>query len=155
MSKDVVYFVMATNGLIKIGRTKNVEQRMSHIATHSPLDIMLMFTLDGDDWGRTELAIHEYFEKYRIKGEWFLIPADELREFIGQDWIIDVIDEYAIYFEAQSAYTEPTVCSVCCRHFPKYKTATVRNLESREIDHVCLRCLGLMEKIETTEDVFE
>ncbi len=71
----VVYFVQATNGLIKIGNTKQLKWRFESLQGQSPLPLEILATTPGN---RTvEFAYHATFAEHRQHGEWFK-PAPEL-----------------------------------------------------------------------------
>lgn len=72
-----VYFARREgNGLIKIGWSANVPNRM--IA----LKAKLIGAVPGDE--DDEKSLHERFAHLRVKGEWFK-PADELLAYIRQE----------------------------------------------------------------------
>lgn len=79
----MIYFVRSRNtGLIKIGCSDNVTQRMSQLGTqHGKLD--LLGTIPG---GRAfENALHRAFAEFRAEGmgrEWF-VDNPELRKYIA------------------------------------------------------------------------
>lgn len=71
----VVYFVEAKRlGVVKIGRTTEMERRLSRLQVASPVELELLLTIPG---GRTEeKALHEKHAGDRVRGEWFRIsPA--------------------------------------------------------------------------------
>ena len=67
--KPVVYFVQAENGLIKIGSTNYIEDRMKSLSSQSPLGLTLLATVRGDR--AKEFAYHLRFAAHRLHGEWF------------------------------------------------------------------------------------
>ena len=71
----VVYFVRAENGLIKIGSTKYLEDRLYSLRCGSPVGIELVACLKGDR--NTEFKLHARFAEHRLHGEWFN-PAPEI-----------------------------------------------------------------------------
>lgn len=87
-----VYFVQqASTGLIKIGYTGNVEQRVSSLRNGHG-DLVLLAVIENG----TRLAernLHEMFASCRVSGEWFR-PHDDLLRFI------------------ERAKTEPAITSV-------------------------------------------
>lgn len=76
----VVYFIQqGDGGLIKIGTSTDVKQRLSVLQTSSGEPLHLLATMPG---GKTkESEIHGIFADYRRLGEWFY-PAKELLDFI-------------------------------------------------------------------------
>ena len=74
----VVYFVQAENGLIKIGSTKYLDDRLYSLRCGSPVGLELIASLKGD---RTvEFALHTRFAEHRLHGEWFTPHPDILAE---------------------------------------------------------------------------
>ena len=55
-------------GLIKIGKSSNINQRSNQ------LNSKMIYTIDGD----FEKELHEFFEHKRIDGEWFLLSDDDI-----------------------------------------------------------------------------
>jgi len=55
--------------LIKIGYTKNLDNRLRKIQTDNPFPLKVVFTLEGFE--ESEKGLHEYFKKCHVKGEWF------------------------------------------------------------------------------------
>lgn len=79
-ARELLYFIQAgaVGRPIKVGITKNLPYRLSHLQAASPDPIEVLFTCDG---GRVkELAIHEQLREYRTHGEWFRaeLPVLEL-----------------------------------------------------------------------------
>ena len=81
----VVYFLKARSlGLIKVGVTKNLEQRLRHLAAMSPDALILMGLFDCHNYGRAERELHSQFSHLRAHGEWFN-PGDDLVEWIAMN----------------------------------------------------------------------
>jgi len=69
MMASVVYFITC-DGLIKIGSTRNLEERLSTIrAQRAGSTIDVIGIIPGSF--KIERAIHREFEAFRIGGEWF------------------------------------------------------------------------------------
>ncbi len=81
-----IYFVEAI-GLIKIGITGDVDNRLSELQVGSPAPLRLLFSTRGTT--RQEHALHCYFTEERVRGEWFkaskrlLAFIEELRSCDG------------------------------------------------------------------------
>jgi len=75
-----VYFVQASNGLVKIGVSGSPENRLRTLQTMSPVPLRLLLVLQGGGAHR-EAELHEQFAEHRSHGEWFR-PAPELLAFI-------------------------------------------------------------------------
>lgn len=77
----MVYFIgCLENKVVKIGYSKNVENRLTQLQTGYPTKLSVFKVLDGDT--DDEKFYHEYFSSYRIGGEWFEL-SDELRKFLN------------------------------------------------------------------------
>lgn len=68
--KSVIYFVQGSD-LIKIGRTYNLDDRLTKLQCGSPVPLTLLGTVEGGK--RTESHLHELFHSLRHHGEWFRI----------------------------------------------------------------------------------
>jgi hypothetical protein len=69
MPLDDLYFFRADNGLVKIGRSENVRNRLNHVRCSSPVGVMLFAVLEAR--GHEETLWHTMFAEHRQKGEWF------------------------------------------------------------------------------------
>ena len=94
-----VYFVAAPDaGLIKIGKTGDMEKRLSALANGSPVPLELICTVQYHD--DLERRIHRHLAEYRAHGEWFYADKPVL-SFVrsvrdkGIAWVVqEVGDEY-------------------------------------------------------------
>jgi hypothetical protein len=69
-----VYFIEAIGvGVIKIGYSGNVAERLSNLDIASPVPLVLMCAAPGSV--RDERALHAFFHEHRIRGEWFARSA--------------------------------------------------------------------------------
>lgn len=83
-----VYFIQACNteGLIKIGHTKNVTKRLSELQTGSGSKLRLLHAIDCTSKlaaQTVERSLHEIFAYGKRKGEWFT-QSSPLRTIIGK-----------------------------------------------------------------------
>lgn len=78
-SDDHLYFISNGNDSIKIGRSKDVDKRVSYLQTsnHAKLEILCVIEYRGF----LEPIIHSCFSEERIRGEWFA-DCDRIRDFI-------------------------------------------------------------------------
>lgn len=74
-----VYLIQANN-LFKIGKTKNVKQRLSNLQTSNPVKLNLIGVIETDNCSLLESFFHQHCSKYRTTGEWFNIPEDEIAD---------------------------------------------------------------------------
>ena len=64
----MVYFIQSLD-TIKIGCTKNLNERIKGIQTSNPHGLVVIGAIKGNSF--EEKAIHKKLEKYRVTGEWF------------------------------------------------------------------------------------
>lgn len=65
----------------KIGMSKHPYKRMSSLQTGSPLEIILIHRIFTFDMVALEKSLHDYYAAYSLRGEWFDLPAECIREF--------------------------------------------------------------------------
>jgi len=58
----------------KIGRTKNVHNRFKQLQECCPFPLKIIDYFFTDDMSLREKLLHEKMGKYRVYGEWFLLP---------------------------------------------------------------------------------
>jgi len=66
-----VYLIIASNGLVKIGRTVNVIQRLNCLQSMSPIPLKLIGYIEDGTASKIERELHLYFSDKRVRGEWF------------------------------------------------------------------------------------
>lgn len=90
-----VYFVDAPGtGVIKIGKTSDLEKRMTTLQTMCPVRLQLLMTIQYDD--DLERRIHNHLADYRAHGEWFYAckpVKDFMRAYLdgGIQWLVDTV----------------------------------------------------------------
>ena len=65
----------------KIGMSKQPYKRMQSLQTGNPLEIILIHRIYTFDAIALEKSLHEYFDAYRVRGEWFDLPIECIQEF--------------------------------------------------------------------------
>lgn len=82
-----VYFILNSDSkAIKIGRARNVEQRMKSLQTSSPAHLQLIKSVQVEGASKAielEQALHQQFQSIRLAGEWFK-AEQSLIEYISQ-----------------------------------------------------------------------
>ena len=80
--KDVVYFIRNPNGLIKIGFTSNLPERLKTLINSSgnELEVLYTFTPVNADISYIEARLHGRYGADRVMGEWFRI------EYNHKEW---------------------------------------------------------------------
>ncbi len=74
----MIYFVQDSfSKAVKIGHGRNPEKRMSDLQVASPGLLTLLGTMDGG--AREESLLHQQFEGFHLRGEWFKGDEDLIR----------------------------------------------------------------------------
>ena len=66
----------------KIGISKDLDGRMERIQSMNANEIELVFEQRSIHYFKIEKMCHEYFEDFKIRGEWFLIEVKVMNEFL-------------------------------------------------------------------------
>lgn len=77
-------YILRSGDFIKIGKSKDVDQRVTQISPKTPMPVVLLHTIASDDMSWAEAALHRHYSHYRTNGEWFLLPQSEL------DWLLTI-----------------------------------------------------------------
>jgi hypothetical protein len=84
-----VYFIRASNGLIKIGVSKAPHARVAELQVGCPIPLRLVVSFSTEEipesLARTlsEKGLQRAFAKARVRGEWFR-PVPDLLELIAE-----------------------------------------------------------------------
>jgi hypothetical protein len=71
-----VYFIAdERKHWVKIGRAKNPKARLRDLQTSCPLKLFLLAKVFNDSAPKAESELHERFDKYRHRGEWFWLEG--------------------------------------------------------------------------------
>lgn len=77
MSESFVYLIGCSSGLtsyVKIGRTVNIQRRLSNIQTGCPFPITHSFAILSsyeEEIAGLEKLLHQLLDSHRIRGEWY------------------------------------------------------------------------------------
>jgi hypothetical protein len=71
-------YIAFSNGLYKIGRSKEPQERIEHFDTQMPVDVNELHRFKADDYVLAERKLHRAFSHARANGEWFDLSDDEL-----------------------------------------------------------------------------
>lgn len=82
----VVYVIYNPDvDLVKIGRTKNLPNRLSGLITASGSELCLMYnTKPILEYAVLEKTLHKHFAKQRTRGEWFSISHAEIIQYLRE-----------------------------------------------------------------------
>lgn len=68
---------------VKIGKSKNVKNRLSTLQTSSSTELECLFTIPG--YGTEEAKFHKLFDDKRTHGEWFNLTAEDI-EYVRSEF---------------------------------------------------------------------
>lgn len=78
-----VYLVQATKtNFYKIGLSKDPLKRLSSIQTGTPFEVKIIHRLYSLNCVLLEKALHDYYQAYWLRGEWFDFPVSVVKEFV-------------------------------------------------------------------------
>lgn len=86
-------YVLETKGAYKVGISKNPDQRHQSIQVGCPFEVRFVYARQLEFAKTTERALHEYLEDCKIRGEWYLLSAQQVDDVINK---IEGIDEQEI-----------------------------------------------------------
>lgn len=104
-----VYIIAAENGLFKIGKTTNIDNRLQQIKSANPIQCFLVGLIEAkdDNLDKLERLLHKMFKDKRIRGEWFALSKNDLLLLIPYmpEEYIELIEclENALFFEQWAA----------------------------------------------------
>jgi hypothetical protein len=78
----MIYLIQDADGLIKIGTTIRLSQRLKQLKSEHKQHLKVLGVVDGSY--ADEAVLHLRFAHSRVLGEWFQ-PTDELNDFIATD----------------------------------------------------------------------
>ena len=100
--QEGVYIVAVQNtGLYKIGKTKDIENRLSQLQTGNPFEFYLYEFFVTIKSRELETELHRKYKRNRYKGEWYKMSEEDLslacafaRSFIGKPYM--ALDSFTI-----------------------------------------------------------
>ena len=92
-----VYLIRQTiTPYYKIGKSKNPYKRMQTLQIGTPLELQIVSRVWSFDALQLESVLHQYFDAYRIRGEWFNLPDDLVHRFVAIATEFDCENEMAL-----------------------------------------------------------
>ena len=76
--RGYIYFLQDSSQRIKIGKTKNLDKRVFNLSVSLPEKSALFHFFETGDITKSEKELHNKYKKYRLNGEWFDLPQEEL-----------------------------------------------------------------------------
>jgi hypothetical protein len=80
--KNILYLMRHTNGLTKIGRSKNPQKREKTLQAEDPR-LEMIFHCEANE--SVEKRLHKIFDSVRVRGEWFNLLPHHV------EWIVFVL----------------------------------------------------------------
>lgn len=69
-------YIITDGEFVKIGQTKNIENRLVSIQCGNPREISVLQIIETQDMSAVEQSLHWWYGRYHVRGEWFdLIPV--------------------------------------------------------------------------------
>jgi len=96
-----IYFLEAENGLVKIGMTMSLQERIGSLEYELPVRVRLKYAFKVKDRFKTEKLLHKHFESKRLdpNKEWFQLSRGDHEDFIThnlpqgiKDLIIETVE---------------------------------------------------------------
>lgn len=78
-----VYLIQADNGLTKIGKSKTKKRRTEQLDITLPYETKLLGTIKSSKYSALEKELHDRYESKRIRGEWFDLDKDDVKEILA------------------------------------------------------------------------
>ena len=69
-------YLVRSHGLYKIGRTADLNKRLSTLRSSSPCDIELIYSIESMDASNIESRLHQLYKNQNHHGEWFAFSSD-------------------------------------------------------------------------------
>ena len=82
----MVYLISHEDKFLKIGHTRNINNRLSQLQVSTPIKLELINLIKGDV--NLEKELHQKFKELRVNGEWFVYDAKILNYFSSQDCLM-------------------------------------------------------------------
>lgn len=73
-----IYLIQADTGHYKIGRSRNVPERMKLFSVKLPFNFEMIHQFPCQDMYAAESDLHEIFSDKRINGEWFSLSSEDV-----------------------------------------------------------------------------
>ncbi len=100
--KDIiwVYFILCNDEFLKIGKSKNVKNRLNGITTDNPYSLILLGKVN--EAIISEVQTQKVFKQYHHKREWYKY------DHIVQDIIDDILEyvSFMIYYQEYESFME-------------------------------------------------
>lgn len=82
-----IYCLSDQQGHYKIGMSKNLDRRISQLATQPPFEIVVIASHQVYDMRKYEAALHWLHADKRLRGEWFSLDEPDIEDFKSGRWL--------------------------------------------------------------------
>jgi Meiotically up-regulated gene 113 len=82
-------YLIKSNGVYKIGKTKNLENRLRAYTTQNPFGIDVVLSLYVSDYSAAERELLSAFDDKRYQGEWFTLEdkdVEYIKSFLQEEY---------------------------------------------------------------------
>jgi len=100
MTKGFVYIVThaslkwrTSHPVIKIGKATDIGKRIAELSTASPINLVLVASIQSDNAIKLEGHLHKTFAKHRLNGEWFELNPAMIKTLRNRYLVSDRFDE--------------------------------------------------------------
>ena len=91
-----VYLIEQNVGEVKIGKAVTPHKRLSELQMANPNRLRIWKAIPAEDRAELEASLHFRFASYRIRGEWFRPPVEEMRRLENVSYCIGSGDDLRI-----------------------------------------------------------
>jgi hypothetical protein len=86
-----IYFIESINRYTKIGRSKNIGERLNGLISASPFKLYLKGYILSKDMVNDESYLHHKFKENRTNGEWFNVKYETIKTKVTELLILDYL----------------------------------------------------------------
>ena len=83
LKSGYVYLIKASNGLFKIGKAKNIKDRLKILNTMCACKLELICAIYSDKPYALERRLHNQYAEKRSHGEWFALAREDIESIKG------------------------------------------------------------------------
>jgi Meiotically up-regulated gene 113 len=80
--REISVYVIEGNSLYKIGIAADISKRIAGIQTSFPFELKVVKVWKSKFPHKAERHLHKRFKSYRMKGEWFRLPSNEIETLL-------------------------------------------------------------------------
>ena len=77
LNGNCVYILKTGKNLFKIGKSKNLQKRLTGYHTHLPIGFQVVRQYMADNMDELEQSLHVIFQHKHVKGEWFELDEED------------------------------------------------------------------------------